>query len=168
MLVSAILLVLGIAQEPSSPTAPTRQQLAERFVAAATPEAAPSVDDGNDPMEQELLQANPGREADVRRIVREMSNCIGHDGDAAMRQAGIEAALAFESEQLERLIAFVEMRNSTRKDGASSRTPPGWEAARRDYGRWMYSVGGQPAALALAKRCEDAMTASMTAAGLRY
>lgn len=168
MLVSAILLIVGIAQEPSSTTAQTREQLAERFVAAATPEAAPLFDSGNDPMEQELLQANPGREADVRRIAREMSNCFDRDGNAAMRQAAIEAALAFESEQLERLISFAEMRKSTLKDGASSRTPPDWEATRRDYGRWMYSIGGQPSALALAKRCEDAMTASMTAARLRF
>jgi hypothetical protein len=167
MMLGAFLLLAVSAQDPASATALTREQLAERFVIAATPEPAPSLDDGADIMSEPLFSANPGREAEVRRIVREMFKCLGSDGNAAMRQAAIEAALAFDKEQLERLISFVEMRSAQQREGTSNRIPPGWEAARHDFGRWMYSIGGQPSAVALAQRCSDEMTASMAAAGLR-
>jgi hypothetical protein len=161
------LLIAGVAQDPASVTVPTHQRLAERFVIAATSEPMPSIDDGADIMAEPLLRSNHGREAEVRRIVREMINCMSRDGEAAMRQAATEAALVFDNHQLERLIAFVEMRQAQRRRGASNSIPPGWEAARQDYGRWMYSIGGQPSAVALAQRCGDQMAASMAAAGLR-
>lgn len=167
MLVGAFLLIAVVAQNPASATASTREQLAERFVSAATPEPAPSLDSGADIVAEALIQANPGREAEVRRIARERFKCMSLDGKAAMRQAAIEAALAFNNEQLERLISFVEMRNAQQTEGASNLIPPAWEAARQDYGRWMYSIGNQPSAAALAQRCGEEMATSMAAAGLR-
>jgi hypothetical protein len=118
-------------------------------------------------MAGELIRANPGREAEARRIVREMVDCMSLEENAAMRRAAIEAALAFDNEQLERLIAFVEKRQAQQRKGGSNRIPHGSEAARQDYARWMYSIGGQPSAVAVAKRCGDEMATSMAAAGLR-
>lgn len=164
---SAFFLIAGVAQNPPPATASAHEQLAERFVIAATPEPMPLSDSGTDIMAEALAQAHPGREAEARRIAGEMVECIGRDGHAAMRRAAIEAALAFNDQQLERLISFVAMRKAQRTGGASSRIPPGWEAARQDYGRWMYSIGGQPSAVALARRCGDKTAASMAAAGLR-
>ena len=167
MLLGAFLLIAILGQNPGPEPASAHQRLAERFVTAATPERMPSMDSGTDVMADALVRANPGREADARRIAREMDECMSRHGHAAMRQAAIEAALAFDNEQLERLISFVEMRSARQREGASNRIPPDWEAARQDFGRWMYSIGGQPSAIALARRCSGEMEASMAAAGLR-
>jgi hypothetical protein len=163
----AFFLIAGFLQDAAPATAPTREQLAERFVRAATPEPLPLDDSEADMMADELMRSNPGREADARRIAGEMAVCMSQDGHAAMRRAALEAALAFDKEQLERLIAFVEMQKAAQGEGASNRLPRGWEAIRRDYGRWMYSIAVQPSAVALARRCGDQMAASMAAAGLR-
>jgi hypothetical protein len=166
-LLVAFVLIAGVAQNAASVTTSTHQQLAERFVTAATPEPMPSLDESADILAEELIRANPGREAEARRIAREMLKCLSPDGNAGMRQPAIEAALAFDNQQLERLISFVEMRKAQHRKGAPNRLPPGWEAARQDYGRWMYSIGGQPSAVASAQRCGDKMAASMAAAGFR-
>ncbi|WP_315762626.1 hypothetical protein [Sphingomonas sp. Y38-1Y] len=167
VLAAALLIVVSGTQTSTSATVPTPQQLAERFVNVAMSEPISGTDGIDDTIAEELIKSNPGRAAQVKRIVREMSRCMEQDGNAAMRRAAIEAALAFDSQQLERLIAFAKMQAAKREGGASSLVSKDWEAARRDYGRWMYSIGGQPSALALVQRCSDQMKTGMAAAGLR-
>lgn len=177
MLFGAILLSAIVLLDPhsatdgqtsASATAVTREQLAERFVNAASPERAPSLDPASDFMAELLTKANPGREADVMRATRAMSECRTRDGNEWMRQAQIEAALAFDIERLERLISYVEMRKAQQAESTSNSAPPAWEAARQDYGRWMYSIAVQPSAVAMAQRCSEEMATIMATAGLRY
>lgn len=165
MLVLLSSLVASLAQ-PKAP--PQQRPLAERFVALATPEKALPMDAARNFMAEALVKENPGREADARRVADEAHQClIGHRGNAAMRQAAVEAALKFGDEQLQRLIAFVEMRRAQRRAGASNRIPPGWETARKDYGKWMYSIPAQPSVIALMNRCDAETMKRIAAAGLR-
>ncbi len=169
MLAHAFLLIAGFAQTPVAVPTPTQQQLAERFVDAATPKKMPAMDSGADFMAEALIRANPSRQAEARRIADLGDKCISssRDGRAAMRQAAVEAALRFSNEQLEHLISFLKMRDAQRREGVSNRIPLEWETARRDYGRWMYGIASQPSAVALVKRCSNETAARMAAAGLR-
>jgi hypothetical protein len=167
MLAETLLLIATFAQHPASATT-TQQRLAERFVEAATPEKGPAMAPAPTFMAEKLVRANPGREHEARRVADLAYKCVSldHDGKFALRQAAIEAAIRFSDEQLKHLISFIEMRKARPREGASNRIPAGWEAARRDYGRWMYSIAAQPSALALMKKCSAERAARIAAAGL--
>lgn len=167
----ALLLIASLAQPPAPATSSTHRALAERFVAAVRSGSPPRADhDANELkglLAEALARANPGREADARRVGAAMAECMARGQDTAMRQAAVEAALALSDQQLQRLIAFVDMRDAQRRNHSSNRVSAEWEPARQDYGRWMYSIPTQPASVALVQRCTSDMEADIAGAGLR-
>ena len=168
MLAAIPLVFASLAQSAALAATPTKEKLAERFVTLAMPKTSAPLGTVPNLMAEALVGANPDREAEARQIANQAQDCIfGDRGTASMRRAAVEAALRFSDEQLERLIAFVEMRVAQQRVGEPNRVPSEWEATRGDYGKWMYSIPVQPSSIAHMKACRDETAKRIAAAGLR-
>lgn len=125
MLLGALLLQTS----PDVAVAPAADALVERFMAVVPPNAQPT--DAPDPdILASLEAANPGREAEVRRLLEAEAACVAPFQAELSRATLREIARSLGDETLGRLIAFYESDDFRRLTGLVERE--GGEAALSD------------------------------------
>lgn len=97
----AALLSLAQAETPPSP------ELVDRFI-ASLPESRRPVEEVDSAELGRLVALNPGREADIRPILRSHSGCTGPVKRASADRAMRQVAVALGTTNLETMIRFYE------------------------------------------------------------